>query len=75
MARVEKKLQQIDDARQDKEDEMKELERNLVQLLVEQQKKLLAVLQTSKTNTRKNSQKSSDLENGFSEDKKKLLED
>jgi chromosome segregation ATPase len=75
LARVEKKLQQIDDARQDKEDEMKELERNLVQLLVEQQKKLLAVLQTSKTNTRKNSQKSSDLENGFSEDKKKLLED
>ena len=29
-----------------KEDEMKELERNLVQLLVEQQKKLLSVLQT-----------------------------
>jgi chromosome segregation ATPase len=59
LSRVEKKLQQLDDARQDKEDEMKELERNLVQLLVEQQKKLLSVLQTSKSNSKAAKKKAS----------------
>ena len=75
LARVEKKLQQLDDARQDKEDEMKELERNLVQLLVEQQKKLLSVLQTSKASTKRNAQQAASLESEMSKEKMKMLED
>ena len=43
---IEQKLKQIDESRQEKEDEMKELERNLVALLVEQQKRLLAIIRT-----------------------------
>ena len=75
LSRVEKKLQQLDDARQDKEDEMKELERNLVQLLVEQQKKLLSVLQTSKASTKRNAQQAASLESEMSKEKMKMLED
>eukprot|EP00943_MAST-04B_sp_MAST-4B-sp1_P009182 g9182.t1 len=74
LARVEKKLQQLDDARQDKEDEMKELERNLVQLLVEQQKKLLSVLQTSKASTKRNAKQAANLDNEMSKEKMKMLE-
>ena len=44
LQRVEGRLQELEDAHRDKEDEMKELERELVELLVDQQKKLLAVL-------------------------------
>ena len=52
------------------EDEMKELERNLVQLLVEQQKKLLSVLQTSKSNSKAAKKKAS-----MDESQRKMLTD
>ena len=41
---IEAKLQGVERARLEKEDEMKELERRLVELLVDQQKKLLSVI-------------------------------
>lgn len=41
---VDKKLTALGEARAVKDDEMKELERTLVEVLVEQQKKLLALL-------------------------------
>jgi len=41
---VEARLSELGDQRQDKEDEMKVLERKLVEVLVEQQKKLLQIL-------------------------------
>ena len=76
LAQVEKKLQQqLDDARQEKEDEMKELEENLVQLLVEQQKKLLSVLQTSKASTKRNAQQAASLDKEMSQEKMKMLAD
>ena len=45
LADTDKKLANLNDARENKEDEMKALERRLVELLVSQQKKLLAILQ------------------------------
>lgn len=41
---LDKKLSELGEARSAKDDEMKELEKSLVQVLVEQQKKLLVVL-------------------------------
>merc|ERR1711907_679312 len=41
---VDDKLLELNDQRQSKEDEMKDLERNLVEVMVEQQKKLLKTL-------------------------------
>ena len=54
---------------------MKELERNLVQLLVEQQKKLLSVLQTSKASTKRNAQQAESLDKEMSKEKMKMLAD
>ena len=45
LGETDKKLQALNEARENKEDEMKALERRLVELLVSQQKKLLAILQ------------------------------
>lgn len=47
LSRVSSRLQEIDEAIKDKEDEMKDLERHLVELLVDQQKRLLSVLKDS----------------------------
>merc|ERR1712046_182938 len=41
---VDAKLHELADQRQEKEDDMKDLERNLVEVMVEQQKKLLKTL-------------------------------
>ena len=41
---VDEKLLELNDQRQSKEDDMKDLERNLVEVMVEQQKKLLKTL-------------------------------
>ncbi|CAM9289750.1 unnamed protein product [Phaeothamnion confervicola] len=43
-AALDDRLRAVEDARHEREDEMKELERSLVEVLVEQQKKLLAAL-------------------------------
>lgn len=45
LSETDARLQRLNDARERKEDDMKELERRLVELLVSQQKKLLAILQ------------------------------
>lgn len=45
---VDEKLEELNDQRQGKEDEMKDLERKLVEVMVEQQKKLLKTLTEAK---------------------------
>ena len=50
---VDEKLLELNDARQMKEDEMKDLERNLVEVMVEQQKKLLKILTAARVTSKK----------------------
>ena len=45
---IEHRLGDVEEARLEKEDEMKDLERRLVELLVDQQKKLLSVIKKGK---------------------------
>ena len=52
LSETDARLQRLNDARERKEDDMKELERRLVELLVSQQKKLLAILQEAAHTTR-----------------------
>ena len=52
LSETDARLQRLNDARERKEDDMKELERRLVELLVSQQKMLLAILQEAAHTTR-----------------------
>ena len=57
MVAVDEKIRAVDDERNRKEDALKELERQLVELLVEQQKKLLEVLSAFNSTLKKNKKK------------------
>merc|ERR1712054_195425 len=53
---VDEKLLELNDQRQSKEDDMKDLERNLVEVMVEQQKKLLKTLTQARAGKQKQKQ-------------------
>ena len=57
MVSIDEKIAAVDDERNRKEDKLKELERQLVELLVEQQKKLLEVLSAFNSTLKKNKKK------------------